>query len=141
MGVNDREYNAQSEQRARAAAKKAAKPAYDGWKAFVALELTQSMKEAYKAWLVEDDIIWVWLDARLAGGYKLSLSFDTYNSSYIASLTCRSASDRNQGLTLTARGGEWFKALRVLSWKDSVFLEHVWDNVPVGHPRSTDDIG
>lgn len=141
MGVNDRAYSARAEKKEKASQARNAKPSYDGWKAFVSLEMSAAMKESYRAWVIEDDVIWTWLEARLVDGYKLSLSFDKGNDSFVAALTCRAPNTGNSGLTLSGRAGDWFKALRVLSWKDAVYLENVWDSAPQNAPRSPDDIG
>lgn len=141
MGVNDRNKEAQETRKAAAQARRMGKATYDGWKAFVNLEMSAAMKESYRAWGVEDMDIWSWLESRLIGLYKLSISFDSAHDSFVSSLTCRNPADKNTGLSLTARGGDWFKSLRVLAWKDGVYLKNDWTAEVQEGLKDKDDIG
>lgn len=68
----------------------------------------------------------LYLNERVAEGYKRSLSFDTANGCFVASLTCNNAEDPNYRNILTARGGDATTAIIWLAYLDDVVFERVW---------------
>lgn len=134
---------AEAERRAAARDRRKAATSGDGWRGFVNVELSLADREALKLCDVGFDDAWGFLMQRVLEGYKLSLSFDHGNSSWIASLMCKRSSDPNVGLCLTARGGRVEGAVLALWYKDGVILAHSWS----GHAQGSnaayqpDDIG
>lgn len=134
---------ARAERRAAARDKRKASAAGDGWRGFVNVELSVADKEAIKLGDASFDDAWGFLMQRVLDGYKLSLSFDHSNSSWIASLTCKRSSDPNVGLCLTARGGRVEGAVLALWYKDDVLLARSWSGRAQGGRSAyeADDIG
>lgn len=127
-----------------AARKKAVTPKVDGWKGFVQVELNEAQKMQVKA-LRDNAMPQVW--ANVVGlideGYKLSLSFDTYNDAYVCAVTSKDVDSPNNGLTLTSRGGTLDGAVASFWYKHTSVLDGVWNNVPVKGIRKVgeDDVG
>lgn len=132
-----------AERRAAARDRRKAAAAGDGWRGFVNVELSVADKEAIKLGDASFDDAWGFLMQRVLDGYKLSLSFDHSNSSWIASLTCKRSSDPNVGLCLTARGGRVEGAVLALWYKDDVVLARSWSGRAQGGNAAyqADDIG
>lgn len=68
----------------------------------------------------------LYLNERIADGYKRSLSFDRTNGCYVASLTCNDEKDPNYRSILTGRGGDAETATIWLAYLDDVVFERVW---------------
>lgn len=108
------------------------------WNGFVACELTAEDKASFKVWDVDFGDAFDLMMGRVTEGYRLSLSFNKRNDSYIASLTGAEGAGGNEGYTLSAFGKDVATAIRVLAYKDSFILEGVWENAKV---QPKDDIG
>lgn len=113
----------------RAATKDRKKSAFqaDGWRGFANVELTDVQKKAVKALLPRGEELWQWLMDVIQDGYRCSISYDGAHTSYVVSLTCREATDKNNGLTLTARGGHVTGAICALFYKHTVVLKEDWN--------------
>lgn len=96
------------------------------WRGFVQCELSDLDKQHVRELLAAGETAWEYLLALAVEGYKLTLSFDHGNSSWVASLTCKRSSDPNVGLTLTARGGTVVGAMVALFYKDDAVLKRDW---------------
>lgn len=106
------------------------------WTRFVNIALTGYTKEdiraRYDAW---DDFTGD-LTSLLSSGYRIGVSFDEGNNSFIASVTCRATGDPNEGCTFTSFAGDWVTALQVALFKHYVVVAGVWDT-----KRAADDGG
>lgn len=140
MGMNDRIQNAKADKKA---AKAAERPASDGWKGFVNLELSDAQKAEAKKLLADadrvTDNVWKLVD----DGYKVSFSYDGYHGAYLCAVTCQDKSSVNVGLTLTGRGGGILAAMASLWYKHDVVLERNWTSMSVQGPRgmALDELG
>ena len=134
---------AKAERKAAARERRAAGDVKDSWRGFVNVDLSAADKEAIRAGDVGFDDAWGFLMQRVLEGYKLSLSFDHGNSSWVASLTCKRSSDANVGLCLTARGGRVEGAVLALWYKDDVLLARSWSGRAQGGRAAyeADDVG
>lgn len=99
------------------------------WTRFVDLPLTgwskSDVAERYSSW---DDFASD-LAGLLAGGYRVAVSYNEGNNSFIASVTCRAVGDPNQGSTFTAFAGDWVTALQVAAFKHYVVAKGVWSSI------------
>jgi hypothetical protein len=113
------------------------------WRGFVDCDLSQADKDGIRALLQDFPDAWAWLMGMVFEGYKMSLSYDHNNSSYVLALTCWRASDKNNGLTLTARGGKLESAVVSIWYKDTVMLKGAWGRGVPGGGRvyKEDDVG
>lgn len=68
------------------------------------------------------------LVALLSGGYRVAVSYNEANHSFIASVTCRATGDPNNGCTFTSFAGDWTKALQVACFKHFVVAKGVWSS-------------
>jgi len=98
------------------------------FKGFVDFTVSDAEHEAFDEWVkeAEEVLFWKGLMARLEGGYKLSLSADTSNECYIATLICNVHGSADAGYCLTARDDSAFGAMMLLFWKDEVLLKGEW---------------
>jgi len=108
------------------------------WNGFVACELTAEDKATFKVWDVDFGDAFDLLVGRVTEGYRLSVSHNKKNDSFIASLTGSEDNGDNAGYTLSAFGKDIATAMRVLAFKDGFILEGVWENAKV---QAKDDIG
>jgi len=108
------------------------------WNGFVNCELTAEDKATFKVWDVDFGDAFDLLVGRVTEGYRLSVSHNKKNDSFIASLTGSEDCGDNAGYTLSAFGKDIATAMRVLAYKDGFILEGVWDNAKV---QPKDDIG
>lgn len=140
MGANDRALDAKSEKRA---ARRANPAKDDGWRGFVALELTEAQKIGAKALREDAERLYDNVFGMIDDGYKLTFSYDSYNGAYVCSVTCRDKGSANNGLTLTARGGSTISAMASLWYKHDVVLARQWGNAVVqgGQRMREDDLG
>src|SRR5688572_11326457 len=109
------------------------------WKGFVACELTDAQKAIVKAMRQDTERVWGRVIALVDDLYKLSLSVDAYNGMYIASLTCKDKQSRNNGMTLSGRGGSLIGAMAALIYKHDVVLEEDWTNVGMKSVSTPDE--
>lgn len=117
---------ARAERRDAARRKRKGAPDDTAWRGFVQCELSDLDKQHVRELLAAGETAWEYLLALVVEGYKLTLSFDYSNSSWVASLTCKRSSDPNVGLTLTARGGTVVGAMVALFYKDDAVLKREW---------------
>lgn len=110
------------------------------WKGFVNVDLTDADREVLRTDQTPFEDYWEGILDRMCAGYKLSVSRDHKNDTWIASLTCNHPADANRGYTLTGRGGSWTNAVIALAYKDRVLLRGVWNDpgVTARAPRKTE---
>jgi len=105
----------------------AAKKGWGDWNGyFVNVVLTDADKAWIKAWEFDHVRIHEWLEGRVAGGFKFSLSLQEDGSAYLASLTDRRAESGSYQGTLTGRGKTVELALTTLYFKDESVLAGHW---------------
>ncbi len=92
---------------------------------FVNLELNAEQVKEFRAWREDfDGVIDEW-GAILNDGYKTSIKYDDYSSSYTAYFFAPEDSD-NVGYILSGRGGNPYRALSELVYKHTRILQGEW---------------
>jgi len=136
MGVNDR---MQDKKDAKKATSTKQTGYGDGWKGFVNVELSDAQKPLVKALMSDMGRVWTTVWDLVDAGYKLTISNDPTHNSYNLSMTCRNAKDRNNGLTLTGRGGTVEGACASFVFKHSDILEGDWTTQSARGQRVADE--
>jgi len=98
----------------------------DGWIGFVNCELTDAQKAECKKLIGTFDQAWRALHDLIAEGYKMTVSYDDGHTTWNVSLTGRKGAGKNQGLTLTGRGGSEAAAYVSLWFKHETVLKGDW---------------
>lgn len=125
MGVQgDSKVNKRAETRAKQQEDKKA----DGWIGFVNCELTEEQKADCKRHIGAFDQAWKDLHDLIAVGYKMTVSYDEIHTTWNVSLTGRKDTGKNQGLTLTGRGGSEAAAYVSLWYKHEIVLKRDWSS-------------
>lgn len=62
----------------------------------------------------------------LSQGYRVSLSYNSNNDAFIASVTCKNEDDENHGKTFNAFAGSWVEALQCALYKHYVKARKNW---------------
>lgn len=112
------------------------KPKFEDFK-FVSIKVYQADKDRFEQWRKEEgedtDIL---LSRMAVDGYKMSVSWDDGNSSFICSHTCLNPRDENYCLVLTSRSDDFFEAIALNVFKHFVLcvdcLWHMSDNLAWG---------
>lgn len=111
------------------AARKGTKPDYQKIEyEFVKGELSTDQKAEAKIWIDKngDDYAPLVGDL-LASDYKLSMSYDSYNDTFVISLTGKPDNKYNAGKILTGRGRTWYLGLMSVLFKHNVvFNSGTW---------------
>lgn|SRR5512135_81754 len=92
---------------------------------FVNRELTAEEKVAQRAWRNDGEAVLALMDEACDDGYKFSLKYDDYSSSYACFLFPSDDSD-NGSLCLTGRGGTVYRAIAEALYKHVVIFRKVW---------------
>lgn len=96
------------------------------WTTFVDIPLVgvtaKEIDDRYGSWDDFDSD----LASLLASGYRVGVSYNTGNTAFIVSVTCRDDSSVNAGCTFTAFAGDWYTALRVALFKHYVVAQENW---------------
>lgn len=100
------------------------------WKGFKDFKLTADQLQLFAAWDCHDGDALDLVQGALAGGYKLTFTYNGKVDSYNASLTCNAENNPNQGYTMSAFAPTFYQALRLLMFKHWELLGSDWDNVP-----------
>ena len=108
------------------------------WEGFARIDLSDAEKERFAEWDVQDEDVFVLMADLIGSGYKVSLSFNDKNSTYICALTCRNPKSPNAGYTSSAFANTWYQALRVMLYKHLVVCDGDWSTSKL---RPTGDIG
>lgn len=93
---------------------------------FVDIELSTEGRTQFKQWEWTDDDLISYVETRGNDGYKLGVSYKSERGAWVASLTCIAKEDPNFEFCLSAYGGNWLQAIRVLAYKDLVLLAGNW---------------
>lgn len=91
---------------------------------FVRGELNAEQKKDASTWMKKNqDDYSPMLDDLLANDYKLSMSFDSYNDTFVISLTGKPDNKHNAGKILTGRGKTWYLGLMSMLYKHHVLYK------------------
>lgn len=97
-----------------------------GWTTFVDIPIAgvspSDLDDRYGSWDDFDSD----LSALLSSGYRVGVSYNSGNSAFIVSVTCRDDSSPNVGCTFTSFAGEWWTAIKVALYKHYVVTEGDW---------------
>jgi len=93
---------------------------------FVQYELDKESQAMCKAWDLTSDALVDMLNGLADSGYRITVKYDTYSSSYAASMQEVHDTGRNSGLILTGRGTTAVKALKQLFFKHFHIMDGVW---------------
>jgi hypothetical protein len=85
---------------------------------FITIKIQREDKDAYDAWCEEygDDLL-NHLSNTADAGYKLSMSYDFENGTYIVALTGKKDTPKNGGLCFTSRSKDLVDALLLTLYK------------------------
>lgn len=98
---------------------------------FVNCVLTQEQDKAFTSWYESKDRkANAAIDESFADGYRVSVSWDDFNQTFIASLTYKGDKGDNKGKCLTARSDDWLESIAMVVYKHHViFNQGAWSNV------------
>jgi hypothetical protein len=120
-------------------ASKQAKVARNSWEVdFVNVSLSKEQKLEVAKWDVKGEVTFDIITKLVDDGFKLSISADKAHDCVGAYLTEGPNSSGNRKRCLSARGPDFFGALRSLVFKHSIILEGDWgdiENTPVAGDR------
>jgi hypothetical protein len=107
------------------------------WKGYHKINLTKEQNELFTGNYATNLIAPSDIDILVNNGYKLSISWDSYNSGISASLYCQDKKMEWSGYTLSAWAGDTQTALNLLFFKHYVVAQEQWEIVP--HEREGSD--
>ena len=99
---------------------------FDNFKGYVQHNLKREEKDAYDAWEVSEEWLWEHVEVMVDNLYKISVSYDKYNSTYQCSATANGVVDGNSGWVLVARAPDCYNAMRLLLFKHFILMESDW---------------
>lgn len=94
---------------------------------FINRELREAEVKAFRLWREDGATVLAFWDELCEDGYKTSVKFDDYSSSYAAFVFPPDDSD-NDGFCLTGRGGTAYRALAEALYKHFVLFGKQWSN-------------
>jgi len=106
---------------------------FGNFKGFIQHSLVAEERQAYDSWVTTYADFWDDCERIADSGYKLSCSWDNYNNTMQASLTCNNEKLPDFGWVLVARAPDVFNALNLLLFKHLVLLGGDWSEF---HERS-----
>jgi len=116
------------------------KPERASWRGFVRCDLNDGQKDDLRENPFPLSDIFTFLNQYTADQHKFTLSHDSGNSTFIASLTDQALDSENAGLTITGRGNTAGNAIQSLMYKVLVILKDTpWSTWGTEHP--TQDFG
>jgi hypothetical protein len=91
---------------------------------FVRGELTSDQKAAAKIWIDKHGSdLEILMGDVIASEHKISLSYDDYNDTFVASITGKPENAYNAGKILTGRGKTWYLAIMSALFKHHVIFD------------------
>lgn len=108
------------------------------WKGYHKINLTKEQDELFTSQYANRAIPFTDFDILVNNGYKLAISFDTYNVGVSASLYAQDQKMEWAGYTLTAWAGDAETALKLLLFKHYVVAREQWEIVP--HEREGSNV-
>lgn len=104
---------------------------------FINVELTLEQTSDYRRWREDVEDVFIVLDEAVNSGYKFTLKYDDYSSSFAVFMFPPPGHD-NDGYILTGRGGSTFRALAEVLYKHRRIFADVWLNASVSGSPSDD---
>lgn len=98
----------------------------NGWKGFVNVSLTNEQKEQLGAWDIQDGDVWDGVATYCEAGYKVTLSYNSANKNFTATVIGGEGSGKNAGRAVSAFAPTPYQAMRTVLFKVSVLLPDVW---------------
>lgn len=108
------------------------------WKGYHKINLTKEQDALFTAEYANRAIPFSDFDILVNNGYKLSISFDSYNHGVSAALYAQDKKMEWAGYTLTAWAGDAETALKLLLFKHYVVARELWEVVP--HEREGSNV-
>jgi len=97
---------------------------------FVRCSLDKDQKDQFLAWFEESrNIILNYVGEMLSEDYKLSLTADIQNNSFICSITCKAASSPNHNCCFSSRHSDCHTALALAVYKWLHILPENWSTL------------
>lgn len=95
---------------------------------FVEMRLDKSARAEFQAYVAaSSNELWDDLRGMLQSGYKLSVTYQSNNDCFLASLTCKGDGDPNEGLVLTSRSDDMIDAVLLGVYKTTVLCkDNTW---------------
>lgn len=100
------------------------------WKGYHKINLTREQAEVFESEHALLPLNTAEIDILVNNGYKLSYSWDSYNSGVSATLYCNDAKMEWAGYSLSAWAGDILTAHNLLMFKHFVVAEERWEIVP-----------
>lgn len=108
------------------------------FKGFVNYVLTVDDKASFKKWEIDDTDVFLLVAGDVSEGYKMGVSYNAQNSTFVATYMCNSDDNPNAGYMLSSFAPDWFNAVKSLVFKHHVILENLW---PTGKAAERDSWG
>lgn len=100
------------------------------WVGFKDVTLTDTQRDAYEHWDVQDGDLYELVAVTVSQGYKFTCSYNQSNDTYTASFTgTERAPAAAKGYTLSAFAPTWYDAVRTLCFKHDLVLDGDWSNI------------
>lgn len=96
------------------------------WNGFIDCKLTDEDRAALEAWDVHDGDLWDAIATYGERGYKLSVSYQKQQDSWVAACTGTEHAGKNAGWAVSAYGPTPYDAMRTLYFKLAVVLPDNW---------------
>lgn len=109
----------------------------EGDSEFINIELNNNQTADYRAWRGDTDTVFTVLDEAVNSGYKVSLKYDDYSSSFAVFMFPPPGND-NTGYILTGRGGTAYRALGECLYKHHVIFAGTWLDASISGSPSDD---
>jgi len=98
------------------------------FKGFISCELSEKQRQALKAIPISLEELDNTLTKLIEDNYKVSMSWDTYNSCYQAFLSTTDDQSEHSGWILSGRGSTASKSLKQLFYKHFTILKEQWSS-------------
>lgn len=105
---------------------------------FVAVELSKVQKDQLKKWDTEGDLTSDAITRLVSDGFKLSVWGDKSHDCVGATLTSPKSSTSERQKCLSARGPDFFGALKAVAFKHLIVLDTDWGSL--GNNADPDDV-
>lgn len=99
---------------------------FGNFKGFIQHNLSAEEKKAFQEWVISGDDLWGWIDRLIDSSFKLSVSYDGYNKTCQASLTCNDEKSEDFGWVLVARAPDAYSVILLVLYKHTVLLSESW---------------
>lgn len=96
------------------------------WVSFKDIPLTEAQLDAFDHWDTHDEDVWILVTDVIQAGYKLSLTYNSGNDTFSASITGSGGGDPRQHFTVSGFAETWYEAVRLLMYKHHVICEGDW---------------